>query len=1010
VPAQGEAAGPGSCIVAVTVTDNGSPNLSTTGQDTITINEVNNAPAITVNCPASTNEDTSTSCALTVSDPDVPAQILTCSLAPATICTGVTLTGCAAANVPAQGEAAGPGSCIVAVTVTDNGSPNLSTTGQDTITINEVNNAYMTIEWSYQQPIPTWATVYVQNCCKLLDPNQTWQAQETVFGHDPLDGNSVTCEVNPQAVADGSCQMAINTFELPMNNCAWADEYWFPAGGWQLPEPDWCSALEDYDGIDYDIGYPNVYYSPTGLPQDEYELYVGIIDNGQVGGNYYIDFNQVNNPPWGSIINPVNNTTFTAPATFNIDVFAVDIDPGDFVDYVILYQNGIFVDFDFTAPFSFTRTNLPLGNYAYDAVIVDSHGEVYITTVVNVTVALPINHAPTIAVSCPASASEDASSSCALAVADSDLPAQAMTCSLSAATTCSGATLTDCTSVNVPAQGEAAGPGSCIVAVTVTDNGSPAASTTGQATITINEVNLAPTINLNCPANVNEDTPTSCALTVADADLPAQALTCFVAATTTCTGVTLTGCTTANVPAQGETAPASCIVAVTVQDNFTPIAAATAQDTIVINEVNSAPTISVNCPDSVVANTATSCALTVADPDIPAQALTCTLAAATTCTGVTLTGCTTASVPAQGGAVNSCTVAVTVTDNGAPTLNATAQDTIDYNHPPVITCTLTPNNVNPYTPANYDINCTVTDPDPGDTITAVNFYENSINVETDTITPYVLNRTNMTPGTYNYYATATDNHGLPATSNAITVIVRYPPYMVFEWHYLQAGLYQSTLYDDCCLPIDPPQLWQAQGTVTGHDPATGNRIACVVNQTAIDNGSCIMAIHSTSQPLNECSALGYNDNWFPSGGYQVVPQYCSYLEDGDGNPNDVSYPTVRYSETGLPQDEEILSISVISNPWGGANYSIDFTTGLTSSLVNIIVGILIDTDGDGLNNNQDNCILIANPTQIANPANLIGGNGLRVGDACVTAGPWGDRDNDGYVDSFDNFPNDPTQH
>ncbi|MCX6745576.1 MAG: hypothetical protein NTX00_00990, partial [Candidatus Parcubacteria bacterium] len=604
-----------------------------------------------------------------------------------------------------------------------------------------------------------------------------------------------------------------------------------------------------------------------------------------------------------------------------------------------------------------------------------------------------VNAAPTITVDCPASVNENVPTSCALTVADSDIPVQNLTCSLAPANTCSGVTLTGCISANVPAQGEAAGPGSCVVAVTVTDNGSPNLNATAQDSITINEVNAAPSITLNCPGSINSNASSTCGITVSDPDLPAQILTCSVAPSTNCAGVTLTNCTSANIPAQGIGAPASCNVAITVQDNYTPPASATAQSTITINKVNSVPSITLNCPSWINSISGGTCSITVSDLDVPPQILTCSVAAATTCTGVTLNGCTAANVPAQG-AATSCIVAITVQDNYTPPASATAWNTISINHPPVITCTISPNDLNPYTPATYDITCIANDPDPGDYITAVGFYENNINVPPTLIAPpYVLNRFDMTVGTFTYYALAIDSHGLPAASNSITVIVRYPPYMVFEWTYCQAGSYEATLYDSCCLPIDPPQFWQAQGTVTGHNPATGNRISCVVNQNAINDQYCLMNINTTSLPLNQC--YWGDEWWFPAGGWQIVPQYCSYLDDGDGDPNDISYPTIRSSPTGLPQDEQILPVEIIPNLQNGAIYKINFANGSSSGNADIVIGITIDTDGDGITNNLDNCILVGNTTQTANPANLIGANGQRVGDACVGI----DDDNDGWLNT-----------
>lgn len=136
----GEAFGGTLCVVGLRVTDDGVPPMYADQETTVTITEVNQNPAVpTVTC-GSIGEDAATTCAISgVSDTDIPLQILSCSVGAATTCTGVTLTGCATVDVPAQGEAAGPGSCIVAVTVSDDFTPAGTATGQGTLTINEVN-------------------------------------------------------------------------------------------------------------------------------------------------------------------------------------------------------------------------------------------------------------------------------------------------------------------------------------------------------------------------------------------------------------------------------------------------------------------------------------------------------------------------------------------------------------------------------------------------------------------------------------------------------------------------------------------------------------------------------------------------------------------------------------------------------------------------------------------------------------------------------------------------------
>jgi hypothetical protein len=134
VPPQHELAGPGSCVVAVWASDgNGGTGA---GWSALTIGETNEAPAVAVSC-GSAPEDGTATCTLAPADPDLPVQALSCALDPATTCAGAALTGCASVTVPPQGEAAGPGSCLVAVAIAD--SDGASSVGSGTLSIEEAN-------------------------------------------------------------------------------------------------------------------------------------------------------------------------------------------------------------------------------------------------------------------------------------------------------------------------------------------------------------------------------------------------------------------------------------------------------------------------------------------------------------------------------------------------------------------------------------------------------------------------------------------------------------------------------------------------------------------------------------------------------------------------------------------------------------------------------------------------------------------------------------------------------
>lgn len=128
-----EEQGPGSYLVTVRVTDDGSPSLFDEEGLTITVNEVNQAPVLDPIPDQSGTAGQVLTVTATATDPDLPANTLTFSLdsAPAgaviDAATGVfTWTPTAA------------GTFDVTIRVTDDGSPSLSDTETFTITVEDV--------------------------------------------------------------------------------------------------------------------------------------------------------------------------------------------------------------------------------------------------------------------------------------------------------------------------------------------------------------------------------------------------------------------------------------------------------------------------------------------------------------------------------------------------------------------------------------------------------------------------------------------------------------------------------------------------------------------------------------------------------------------------------------------------------------------------------------------------------------------------------------------------------
>src|SRR5205823_3648614 len=134
-----EAQGPSTNAVSVSVTDNGVPTLSVTNTFTVTVNDVNLAPVLTVPVNQTINEQTTLSVSATATDTDLPANTLTFALVSAP--TGMSINPVSGAITWTAGEAQGPGTNLVSVSVTDNGVPALSATNSFTVIVTEVNSA-----------------------------------------------------------------------------------------------------------------------------------------------------------------------------------------------------------------------------------------------------------------------------------------------------------------------------------------------------------------------------------------------------------------------------------------------------------------------------------------------------------------------------------------------------------------------------------------------------------------------------------------------------------------------------------------------------------------------------------------------------------------------------------------------------------------------------------------------------------------------------------------------------
>ena len=132
-----ETNGPASYAITITATDSGTPPLADSSPFTLTINEVNTAPALALLPNRSVDEDSPITIAFPATDVDRPNNTLTYSATG--LPTGAVFDAVAGTLTWTPTEADGPASLPITVTVSDDGAPSLSDTATFTLTVNDVN-------------------------------------------------------------------------------------------------------------------------------------------------------------------------------------------------------------------------------------------------------------------------------------------------------------------------------------------------------------------------------------------------------------------------------------------------------------------------------------------------------------------------------------------------------------------------------------------------------------------------------------------------------------------------------------------------------------------------------------------------------------------------------------------------------------------------------------------------------------------------------------------------------
>jgi hypothetical protein len=403
---------------------------------------------------------------------------------------------------------------------------------------------------------------------------------------------------------------------------------------------------------------------------------VRVTDNGSPNlsgtNSFTVIVNEVNSAP--SLTVPTTQTVDELTA-LNVAVSASDSDlPANTLTFALVTApSGVSINAS-SGLVSWTPTETQDPSTNTVTVRVTDNGSPNLSATNSFTIIVnEVNAAPSLTVPANQTLNELATLNVAASATDSDLPTNTLTFSLDAAP--SGMTINSSSGAIAWTPSESQGPSTNTVTVRVTDNGSPNLSDTKSFIVTVNEVNAAPSITVPANQTLDELTPLTVAASASDSDLPANTLT--FALLTAPSGLTIDASSGAIAwtPSEAQ-GPSTNTVTVRVTDNGSPNLSATNSFTVVVNEVNSAPTIVSNA--DLYLNELTTLTLTnvASDSDLPANTLTFTLATAPTGMTINATNGVLTWTPteAQGPSINP--VDVVVTDNGAPTFSATNHFTV----------------------------------------------------------------------------------------------------------------------------------------------------------------------------------------------------------------------------------------------------------------------------------------------------------------------------------------------
>ena len=691
--------------VSIQVADDGSPSLSATQSFTVEVTSSNAAPLITAIPDQTVDEGTPLGVSISATDADLPVQAVTFSLLPGAP-TGASIGATSGQFTWTPTEADGPGSVSITVQAEDNGTPPLSSTQSFSVLVNEVNEAPV-LDPIADQTVLEEELLSVSAAASDTDLPPNNLSFSLVGGAPdgagidpatglitwtPAIGQGPSSNLIVVQVSDGGTPnlSAIQTFTVVVEPSNRAPQI-IAIGDQSVDEETPFSvtaAATDEDqpaqtltyslrtapsGMEIDPASGLITWAPTEEqgPSDN-PVTVEVSDNGTPPASgtqsFNVVVNEVNQNP---VLAALLDRTVISGNTLTASAQATDADiPANNLTYSLdtAAPAGATID-----PASGLLEWTPSPDQA-DA----SHGFTVIARDDATPTAGEASQSFTVTVASSNTAPElgaigaqtvDEGELLALTITgtDTDVPVQPLVYELVSGPP--GAQIDPLTGELSWTPTEEEGPATVDITVQVTDSVTPPLSATSTFTVTVNEVNTAPVVeNVSSESvTVNEEETVSVTVTASDSDFPANVLTYSLDANAP-QGASID-------PASGvfswtptkAQGPSNNTINVVVTDNGTPGLSANASFTVVVNEINSPPTLAAIGDQTVLEGEPLTFTASGIDTDIPAQDLRFSLALGAPArasidpvTGVFAWTPDEAQGPFAG------TISVRVTDNGTP--------------------------------------------------------------------------------------------------------------------------------------------------------------------------------------------------------------------------------------------------------------------------------------------------------------------------------------------------------